>query len=299
MKITLTGSIGSIGKPLTKKLVAEGNQVMVISSNQERSKDIVAMGAHPAIGMLQDEDFLAAIFKGADLVYTLVPPADYFDQELDLLGYFTELGESFANAVRRSDVKRVINLSSIGAHLEKGNGILEGTFQVEKSLNNLPDDVTVTHIRPVEIYYNLFQYIDLIKHQGFMSSNLAEDTVNAWVAIEDIVEAIVEEINTPTLGRKTRYVAGEEVTYKKLATTLGTAIGKPDLKWKQISDDQLNERLRQVGMQPKIAEKMTEMYATIRSGLLYKHYRKNEPTSFGKIKLSDFALNFAKAYQQD
>ena len=64
MKITLTGSIGYIGKPLTEKLIAQGHAVTVISSNLGRSKEILALGATPAIGKLQETDFLASTFKG-------------------------------------------------------------------------------------------------------------------------------------------------------------------------------------------------------------------------------------------
>lgn len=298
MKITLTGSIGRIGKPLTEKLIAQGHNVKVVSSNPSRSEEISALGAIPVIGKLQDKEFLKTAFRSSDLVYTLVPPANYFDYELNLFEYFVELGNSFADAIRQTDVKKVVNLSSIGAHLEKGNGILEGTYQVEKSLDDLPDDIAVTHIRPVEIYYNLYQYIDLIKNQGIMASNLAEDNLNAWVSVEDIVDCIVKEMNIIYAGRKVRYVASEEVTYQELTTTLGTAIGKPDLKWVQITDEQLQENLIAVGMQPAIAGKMTEMYAAIRSGLLYKHYNRNKPHALGKVKLKDFARDFAKAYEK-
>ena len=90
MNITLTGSLGHIGKPLTHQLIAEEHTVTVISSNPARSKEIVAAGAIPAIGTLQDVDFLASTFKGAEVVYTLAPPANYFDHDLDLLGYFQD-----------------------------------------------------------------------------------------------------------------------------------------------------------------------------------------------------------------
>ena len=106
-------------------------------------------------------------------------------------------------------------------HLEKGNRILEGTYHVEQSLNGLPEDVAVTHIRPVEIYYNLFQFIDLIKSQGIIASNLTEDDLNTWVSLEDIADSVIEEINMPSTGRKVQYVTSEEVIYKELATTLG------------------------------------------------------------------------------
>lgn len=57
MNITLTGSLGNIGKPLTQRLIKEGHTVTVISSNIERRKQIEALNAIPAIGNLQDVSF--------------------------------------------------------------------------------------------------------------------------------------------------------------------------------------------------------------------------------------------------
>jgi 3-hydroxyisobutyrate dehydrogenase-like beta-hydroxyacid dehydrogenase len=50
MKITLTESLGNIGKPLTRDLVSKGHSVTVISSNPEKKKEIEASGAKAAIG---------------------------------------------------------------------------------------------------------------------------------------------------------------------------------------------------------------------------------------------------------
>ncbi len=298
MKITLAGSLGRIGKPLTQKLVKEGHTVTVISSNPDRSKNIEALGAIPAIGALQDTNFLTSVFTGANLVYTIVPPANYFDQTLDLYQYFVKLGDSFKKAVEKSGVKKLVNLSSIGAHLENGNGILEGTYYVEKVLNSLPEDVAITHIRPVEIYYNLFQFIDLIKHQGIIGSNLDKDDVNAWVAPEDIAEVVADEILNITSGRNIRYIMSDELTYSELASIIGNAIGKPDLQWVKFTDEQVLESLINVGMQPAIAHKMVEMYAAIHSGLLYEDYREKDPKIEGEVKMKDFAREFTVLYNK-
>jgi uncharacterized protein YbjT (DUF2867 family) len=59
MKITITGSLGNISKPLTKELVQKGHTVTVISSNAERQKEIEALGAKAAIGSMGDVNFLA------------------------------------------------------------------------------------------------------------------------------------------------------------------------------------------------------------------------------------------------
>lgn len=296
-KITLSGSLGRIGKPLTRKLVALGHSVTVISSNSNRANDIKSLGAIPAIGQIRDTDFLKSTFKGADAVYTMVPPANYFDHQLDLLGYFKNLGNSFAKALENTTVDHVVNLSSIGAHLNEGNGILKGTYHVERALDGLPNHIGITHVRPVEIYYNLYQFIPLIKHQGIIGSNLAADNVNVWVSPEDIATSVVEELEAHPGGRKVRYVASEELTYQEVASILGSAIGKPDLKWVMLTDEQLQGSLENIGMQPKIAAEMTEMYAAIRNGLLYEDYKVNRPKTLGKVKLREFAKDFARAYE--
>ena len=58
MKITITGSLGNISKPLAIELVLKGHQVMVISSKAERQKEIEAIGAKAAIVSIQDAGFL-------------------------------------------------------------------------------------------------------------------------------------------------------------------------------------------------------------------------------------------------
>jgi len=83
-----------------------------------------------------------------------------------------------------------------------------------------------------------------------------------------------------------------------LARILGAAIGKPDLKWVTITDEQMLDGLIAVGMQPKIAAGLTEMYAAINSGLLYEDYNLHKPIIMGKVKAKDFAKDFATVYNQ-
>ncbi|SEC70424.1 Uncharacterized conserved protein YbjT, contains NAD(P)-binding and DUF2867 domains [Maribacter dokdonensis] len=298
MKITLAGSLGHIGRPLTQELVQKGHSVTVISSNAERQKDIEAMGAKAAIGAIENVDFITTAFRGADAVFCMVPPANYFDHNLDLLAYYKNLGNNYAQAITQSGVKKVVNLSSIGAHMKEGNGILQGTFYVESILNALPSDVAITHIRPTEFYYNLLPQVHSAKENGFIASNIRGEVVNAWVSPTDIASVIAEEITSPLAGHKVRYVVSDELTYNALAKILGEAIGNSDLKWITLADEQLTEGLKAAGMQPAIAEDMTAMYAAINSGLLYEHYNQHKPKKIGTLKMKDFAQDFAEAYNQ-
>lgn len=297
MKITVTGSLGHISKPLTQELVQKGHTVMVITSKPEKQKDIEALGAIAAIGSLEDVDFLTASFTGSDAVYCMVPPNNYFDHDLDLLAYYRRLGHNYAQAIKQSGVKRVVNLSTIGAHLEKGSGILLGAHDVQNILNELPLDVAITHMRPTSFYYNLYGYIGMIKAGGIIAANYGTDDKIPWVSPIDIATAIAEEIVMPLVGRKVRYVASEELTGNETASILGAAIGKPDLKWVFITNEQTLSGLEATGMNKQIAAGLVEMYASLQSGLLSEDYHSNRPAVMGKVKLTDFAKEFAAAFK--
>ena len=296
MKFIVTGSLGNISKPLAQELVQKGHRVTVISSKLEKQKDIEAIGASAAIGTLEDVDFLVSTFTGSDAVYCMVPPNDYFDLSLDLIAYYCRIGNNYAQAIHQSGVKRVVNLSTFGAHLEKGSGILFGAHNVEKILNELSSDVAITHIRPTSFYYNLYGYVDTIKNQGFIAANYGAEKIIPWVSPIDIAAAIAEELVTPFVGRKVRYVASEELTGNETASILGAAIGKPDLKWRIITNEQMLSGLEGAGMNSQIAAGLVEMYASLYSGLLAEDYYRHKPTVMGKVKLKDFAKEFAAVF---
>ncbi|RDC66182.1 NmrA family NAD(P)-binding protein [Adhaeribacter pallidiroseus] len=298
MKIVVTGSLGHISQPLTQELVQKGHTVTVISSNPEKQTEIKALGATAAIGSLEDVVFLTATFTGADAGYTMVPPNNYFDPNLDLIAYYHQLGQNYAQAIRESGVKHVVNLSSIGAHLAKGNGILRGAHGVEQILNKLPADVTITHLRPTSFYYNLYGYLDLIKNQNLIAANYGAGDIIPWVSPVDIAAAAAEELVNSQSGRKVRYVSSQELSGSETAQILGAAIGKPDLQWIVTSDEQTLAGLTAIGMNPAIAAGLVEMYAGLHSGLLAEDYYRNRPAQMGKVKLTDFAREFAAAFQQ-
>jgi uncharacterized protein YbjT (DUF2867 family) len=296
MKVIVTGSLGNISKPLAHELVEKGHTVTVISSNQEKQTDIETLGATATIGSLEDVNFLVSTFTGADAVYCMVPPNNYFDLNLDLVAYYRRLGNNYAQAIEQSGVKRVVNLSSIGAHLDRGSGILIGAHDVEQILNELSSDVAITHLRPTSFYYNLLGYVDMIKAAGSIAANYSGDDKIPWVSPIDIAAVIAEEIVTPLVGRKVRYVASEELTGNETARILGAAIGKPDLNWSIISNAQMFGGLESAGMNPQIAAGLVEMYASLHSGLLAEDYYRHQPTVMGKVKLTDFATDFAAAF---
>jgi uncharacterized protein YbjT (DUF2867 family) len=299
MKIIVTGSLGHISKPLTQELVQKKHAVTVISSKPERQKEIEALGASAAIGTMEDADFLSATFKGADVVYVMetAGAGSFMDPNLDLMAAISHIGNNYKQAIQQSGVKRVVHLSSIGAHTDKGNGILAFHYNVENSLRQLPDDVSIKFMRPVGFYYNMLAFIPTIKAQGAIIANYGGDDKEPWVSPLDIAAVIAEEMEKPFDGRIVRYIASDEVSTNEVAGILGDAIGKPDLKWLVIPDEQMLNGMISAGMNPNIAKGLVEMNASRRGGVLYEDYDRNRP-ALGKVKLTEFAKEFAAVYNQ-
>jgi uncharacterized protein YbjT (DUF2867 family) len=302
MKIVVTGSLGYVGTPLAKQLVEQGHDVTVISSKAERKADIEALGAKAAIGVMQDADFLTGQFTGADAVYCMLAPAgNLFDASLTV-NVIKENADkvigNYVQAIQNSGVKRVVYLSTVGAHMNKDNGLLIMHHNAENTLNQLPDDVAISFMRPVGFYKNLFGNIQSIKTRGVIASVYGEDDIALLVAAEDIAAAIVDELTAENpASRKVRYIASEELTCNQAAHILGSAIGKPDLKWVIISEEQLLNGMKAAGMSESIAESFVVMNANIHNGKVYEDYYRHKPV-LGKMKLTEFAKQFAAVYQQ-
>ncbi|HEY3369642.1 MAG TPA: NAD(P)H-binding protein [Prolixibacteraceae bacterium] len=295
MKYVVLGSLGNVSKPLAEKLIASGHSVTIVSSKAEKVAQIEALGAKPAIGSVEDPVFLSKTFKGADAVYTMVPP--YLGAR-DWKKYIAQIGQNLADAIQSSGVKNVVNLSSIGAHMPEGCGPVSGLYFVEEAMNRL-EGVNVLHLRAGVFYLNFFSNIGMIKQSGIIGGNYGPNTKLLLVHPNDIADVAAEELkNLSFKGKSYRYVVSDERTTNEVALALGKAIGKPQLPWVDFKDADTLAGIMQAGLPEEVALNYTEMGTAVRSGEMAADYNKNRPTSFGKTKLENFASYFAAVYSQ-
>jgi len=292
MKITLTGSIGNITKPLAEILVAKGHEVKIISSNADRTEEIKLLGAIPLIGSVSDTGFLKNAFSGADAIYTMVPPNFAAPK---FRAYIKGIGENYAVAIKESGVKKVVNLSSVGADLPDGTGPIAGLHDVENIFAEL-NGVDVKHLRAGYFYINFLANIDMVKHANILGSNFGADAKLILVHPRNIAAAAAEVLESNFTGKTIQYVASDESTPADVAKELGTAVGKPALPWIEFSDEDAFNGMVGAGLPEEIAKNYVEMGDAIRSNKLFVDYYKNRPF-LGSIKLKDFAAEFAAAYQ--
>jgi hypothetical protein len=222
----------------------------------------------------------------------MIPP---IWQTTNWLASMGEVAKNYAEALRFNKTKYVVNLSSVGAHVGKGIGPVDGLYNFEQQLNAIPG-LQVKHLRPSFFFYNFMSQIGLIKQAGFMGANYGEGEKLFLVHTNDIAKAALEElVNLKFTGNSVRYIFGDERSGQEIADVLGKSIGK-DLKWVVFTDEQQKQGLLQAGLSETHALAFTEMGKAIREGVMQADVRKNRPAS-STIKLEDFAREFALAFE--
>lgn len=290
-KYIVTGSIGHISKPIVQQLVKAGKEVTVITSSEDRVKEIEKLGANALVGNVQDVAFVKGAFKGADVIYTMIPP---IWQTNNWRASQNEIAKNYADAIHANGIKHVVNLSSIGAHAGKEIGPVDGLYDFEQMLNGIPG-LNVKHLRPSYFFYNFTSQIGLIKQAGFMGANYGDGEKIFLVHTNDIASAATEELLTTKFnGNSVRYIFGDERSGKEVAEVLGKAIGK-DLKWVLFTDEQQKAGLLQAGLSETHSHLYTQMGKALREGIMQEDARKNKP-SLSPTKLEDFAREFAAVF---
>jgi uncharacterized protein YbjT (DUF2867 family) len=293
MKYVITGSLGHISKPVVDQLVKDGHQVTVITSSADRKPSIEALGAIAAVGSVENADFINSTFDGADAVYLMIPPKWDVTNWLE---YQQKVADNYVAAITANNVKYAVQLSSIGAHMRKGAGPVDGLGYLEEQLLQLTT-VNVKMLRPSYFFYNFFSMIPLINSMNIMGANYGgTEEKMVLVHTSDIADAVYAALaGLNFTGHTVEYIAGDERTTDEIAAVLSEAIGKPGMPWVKFTDEQSLQGMLQAGLSETIAEGYTTMGNAIFTGQMQEDYWKNRP-SLGKINLEAFAAEFAAAY---
>ena len=293
MKYIITGSLGNISLPVTKNLVAAGHEVVVVSSNNAKKAEIENLGATAAIGSVSDLAFLKNLFNDADVAYLMIP-SDFSVEDFPKLQ--REISDNYIKALEGSNVKNVVLLSSIGAHLRKGAGPIDGLAYLEEKLLTV-SDINTTFLRPSYFFNNLYSQSGLIKNAGIAGSNFGSTDEKLVLVQTDHIasEATKQLLDTDFTGNRIVYIANDERHPNEIADVLSASIGKPGTPWLTFTDEQAFQGMVDAGMNEGFAKLYVAMGKAIREGKLQEHYWQNRPSQLGSFKLEDFAKDFAKA----
>lgn len=243
-------------------------------------------GAELVIGDFDDVEVLIDGFTDAYAVFTMIPPA-HTD---NYLAFSDRIGDAICDALQRSNVKRVVNLSSMGANNPEGTGPIKGLYKLERKLDAIKDWITLIHLRPTYFMENLNAFIPMIQNQGIFVGSLSENLQIPMVATRDIGWKAADFLDSsaPMPNLIFEFVGPKDVTMQYVAEVFGKAFDHPDLRYQQISYEEDKKGMIDMGIPQKLAELLVEMYKAFNEGLI-KPTQELKLTHHGMTTLEEFA----------
>ena len=291
--ITVMGATGHTGKKITETLLKIREKVRALGRSESKLADLKRAGAEALTGDTTDAAFLAKVFRGADAVYTLLP-ADR--RSSDYRAEQDRQGEAIVKAIRQSGVRYAVALSSLGADLTEGTGLIAGLHAQEERLKRL-EDTSVLLLRPVSFFENFYDALELIKHQGINGDSVAPNLAVPMIATRDIADAAAKALKARDWkGVVVRELLGpRDLSYAEATRILGARIGKPDLKFVQFSYADTARALVEAGLSESFAGLYVEMTRAFNEGKI-KPREGRKPENTTPTRFEDFAGELSRAY---
>src|SRR5271154_1908342 len=253
----ILGATGHTGSIVSDFLLSKGQKVRVIGRDAGRLQRFVDNGAEGFTADMSDVAALTKAFSGARAAYLLLPPAKSpEEQERD--------SNAIAKAVKESGLRYAVHLSSYGAQVAKGAGPVSGLHSSEQKLNAI-DGLNVLHVRAAYFMENNLAAIGMIHGMGIFGNALLPDVKLPMIATRDVGDYAAQRLlHLDFSGKQTRELLGErDLSMTEVTAVIARGIGKPDLRYQQLSYDQVQQALTDLGVPSKGAALYVEMYKAI------------------------------------
>jgi uncharacterized protein YbjT (DUF2867 family) len=278
----ILGATGNTGSVAARRLLDRGKKVRVVGRDSKKLAPFASRGADAFPADVLDTEALSRAFAGAEGVYVLIPPDM---SSPDFRAYQDRVTESIAKALEKVGVAHAVTLSSFGADKPDKTGPVVGLHKMEKRLAQIKG-LNALHLRAAYFMENTLAQIGIIKSLGMMAGPVRGDVLVPMIATRDIGAVAAEALlRLEFKGQKTQELLGpRDMTYAEAAKIIGLAIGKPDLAYAQLPDEQVIQAMTGMGISRNLAQLLCEMSAAINSGYMKPLEPRSEtnttPTSF-------------------
>jgi uncharacterized protein YbjT (DUF2867 family) len=290
--ISVMGATGHVGGEIARRLVKAGQEVRALGRSREKLAAIEGAEAHA--GDAADASYLAGAFRGADAVFTLLPPDV---RSPDYRALQDRQGEAIARALRDAGTRHVVFLSSVGAEQPTGTGPIAGLHAQEARLRTLPD-TNVLALRPGYFFENFYASLPVVKHQGVVGDAVGPDVALPMIATRDIAAVATEALLARDFrGFVVRELLGpRELTHAEATRIMGGAIGRPDLPYVQLPYEEMVGALVGAGLSPNVSSLYVEMSRALNEGRV-RSVEGRSASNTTPTRFEDFVLELAQAYR--
>lgn len=218
----IMGATGQVGGAAAAALLRRGHRVRAVVRDAGRALRLLPGVTEVATADTGHADSLAAAFSGAEAVFVLNPPQPH---ALDYLAAARAASEAIAEAVRRAGVARVVALSSQGAHLAEGTGVVRSLYDFEAALRGTGTELTV--LRPTSFMENWVALLAPARAEGVLPSmQQPVDAAVDMVSVRDVGATAATLLAAPEAGGIVNLVGPRAYSPREVAETLGQLLGR-------------------------------------------------------------------------
>jgi uncharacterized protein YbjT (DUF2867 family) len=282
--IVITGASGKTGSKAAEALLKTGENTRVIGRSPEHLQHLTEQGAEAMIGDQGNVEFLTRAFSGADAAYVIIPPK--YDTD-NVRAHYNKMGAVIVDAVRRSELRKMVFLSSLGAEHDTGTGPVVGLHDVEKALDTL-SDVDIVFLRPGYFFENTLMNIEQIKNRRIFASDFDPDASILMVASRDIGQKAADLLLKHNFRSHTvEELFGHRITLREVSRLIGQKLDIPHIAYVRASDGEAIDGMMAMGLSRNIAESFVELSQGISKGMITTTMldprKPNAPTRYHKF----------------
>ncbi len=292
--ILVMGATGQVGSKIVTHLLANDQPVRCLARKYQNRESFAK--AELITGDMNDVSTLMEAMRGCSAVFTMIP-SDPTAKEVRF--YQNKIGEVIAEAIEEARIKKVVNLSSVGADLDVGTGPITGLHDQEERLNEITH-ADIMHLRPTYFMENTLAAIPSIRTMNRYFGSVPEDIPLHMVATRDIAARAAFLLMNPVFkSHNIEYLLGErELSFKEVVKALGQAIRQPDLEYVEVADSEMRNYMLGAGLTEDWADSYIELNQALRNGILNSTVNRNKLNTTA-TSIEEFArTTFLEAYNQ-
>lgn len=282
-KIAITAPAGKIGYQLASLLHQQQANVVLIGleRHQEKLEKFIAAGMEFRIADSDNAAELTIAFEDIDSLFWLSPPNVTEDMKI----WYQNTAIAAAKAIKSSNIKHIVNLSSIGAGHGQELGTVTYIEYPELELNKL--DVNIVHLRPGYFMENLLLQQQSIQN-GILELPFSADHDLPWISVNDIAATACDLLLDPSWrGKWIKTIMGpENLTLTQVAAKLSTALGY-QVNYRQISYQSLAQTMSEFMPKNAVDDLIKTFKALGDENGIYAMPRTRD--AYTPISLEDFA----------
>lgn len=253
----ILGSTGQIGSYLTEEIKNDGSPFRAVIRDSKKLKN---KKIDYRIADFFNIDELKYAFEGGTTLFLLTPENQI---SKDIIKDTHQIVSNYCKAIKDSGIKKIVGLSSIGAHLESNTGNLMMSRILEHGIESLP--VEKIFVRPSYYFSNWLSYIDTVKKYGVLPTFFPEDLpleMNSPLDVAKLIAKLMLDESKPLQNSIIELTGKDKYSSREVANIISRLMNKP-VEIQSIPREQWSETLRSAGFSANTASNLIDMTQSV------------------------------------